>query len=110
MITNDKEDKKPLEVFFQSLISGILNPKLAIFFISFFPQFVDYNKNNIPLQMIILGFILMINTLLIFSLFALFSGSIGNLLLKSKKIKYIFSWFAGIIFIGLGIRLALEKQ
>lgn len=89
----------------RGLIMNILNPKVAIFFLSFLPQFVNYEYGRVPLQMLLLGFIFIILTALIFGLLAYFAGVFSARLLECPRIQEGANIGAGVIFLGLGIKL-----
>jgi threonine/homoserine/homoserine lactone efflux protein len=97
-------------VFWQGVLSNVLNPKIAIFFLAFLPQFVDKGSDHVTLQLVILGI-----TFACFGLcFLLFvgysSGSLGSWLTVRPKYGQFFQRLAGGILIGLGIRLALNER
>ena len=94
-------------IFRQSVIGNALNPKVTLFFLSFLPQFVDEKAGAVGLQMAILGAVFMAVTIVVFGAVALFSGWIGERLRASPAIASRLNLFAGLAFIGLGIRVAL---
>ena len=86
---------------------NVTNPKVGIFFLAFLPQFADPNFGNLDRQIIQLGIIFISATLLIFSGVAWFAGSVGEILRKSQYAEIVINRIAGIIFIGLAIRLII---
>lgn len=108
-------DKRALNValwtiYKQSVIGNALNPKVTLFFLSFLPQFVNFKSGNVEMQMVLLGVIFMVQTVLIFGAVALFSGFIGDWLKRKPAIADRLSLIAGLTFIGLGIRVALPDR
>ena len=108
-------DKRALNValwtiYKQSVIGNVLNPKVTLFFLSFLPQFVNAKSGNVEMQMVLLGVIFMVQTVLIFGAVALFSGFIGDWLKRKPAITDRLSLIAGLTFIGLGIRVALPDR
>lgn len=97
-------------LFRRGFIMNVLNPKVALFFLAFLPQFVSQGSGNVALEMIMLGLIFMVQGMIIFTTIGLLSGAIGNYLLKKPKVSRIFSWLTAAIFATLGIRLALAQK
>lgn len=94
----------------RGFIMNVLNPKVALFFLAFLPQFVSRDSENVAMEMILLGLIFMLQGLIIFTTIGLLSGSISNYLLKKPAISKTFSWLTAGILATLGIRLALARQ
>jgi threonine/homoserine/homoserine lactone efflux protein len=103
-----------IKIYRQSVIANLLNPKVTLFFLSFLPQFVNPVGANIELQMLLLGGIFMLCTLLIFGAIALASGWLGNWLKTraavGNPVGRRLHTLAGITFIGLGLRLAMAQR
>jgi len=97
-------------IFRQSILANIMNPKVALFFLAFFPQFVDRARGGIPLQMLILGSTFVLLTMLGFGVVALLSGEIGRWLNRSAGAGNLIGQVAGCILIGLGLRLAWPER
>ena len=89
---------------------NILNPKVALFFLAFLPQFTVREAGNIPFQMALLGLVFMAQALVIFTLFGYFSGSVGSWLQRRPAAGRYFTWLAGVTFAILGLRLALAER
>ena len=94
-------------IFRQSVVGNALNPKVTLFFLSFLPQFVNEKAGSVGLQMALLGAVFMAVTIVVFGAVALFSGWIGERLRASPAIASRLNLFAGLAFIGLGVRVAL---
>ena len=97
-------------IYRQSVIGNVLNPKVTLFFLAFLPQFVDAQAGHVGTQMAILGLVFMANTLVIFGAVALFSGLIGGWMRRKPVIAERLNLFAGLTFIGLGVRVALPLK
>lgn len=97
-------------VYWQSVLANLLNPKVSLFFLSFLPQFIHPAAGNGELQALFLGGIFMLETLVIFSLIALCSGSLGQWLHTRSAISRHLNHAAGATFIGIGLSLAFSER
>jgi threonine/homoserine/homoserine lactone efflux protein len=93
--------------FLQGTIVAVLNPKTALFFLAFLPQFVDPARGSPTLQTLVLGVILVTIGLLSDSIYVLIAGAAGNLLRRSAIFPRIQRVFSGSVYLGLGITTAL---
>ena len=109
-LAKDNADIALWTVYKQSVIGNALNPKVTLFFLSFLPQFINVNAGQVELQMVLLGVIFMLQTVLIFGAIAFFSGVIGEKLRSNSAIADRLNIFAGIIFIALGMRIAWPER
>jgi threonine/homoserine/homoserine lactone efflux protein len=100
----------PKTVFIQSVTANILNPKVAIFFIALFPQFIRVENGHPSLQMALLGFEFIVCTFIVFSACALFSGQIGEYLRNRTSAAGVLNKLAGAVLIGLGVALAFSRR
>lgn len=92
-------------IFRQGVLTNVLNPKVALFFIAFIPQFVDPARGPVGWQVVMLGLIFDTSGTLVNSLVALIAGSLGDKLRTSRRLSTIQRWFTGTVFIGLAARL-----
>lgn len=97
-------------MFRRGFIMNVLNPKVAMFFLAFLPQFVTPGSEQVPLQMLLLGLVFMLQGVVIFCLIGYFSGSIGQFILTRPKVAKVFNWLTAGVFASLGIRLALAER
>lgn len=98
------------KLYTQGLITALLNPKLAIFFAAFLPQFVDPSSGNVAMQIVLLGLIFSAIGLTSDSSYALLAGSAGEWLKRQPRAINALRWVSGSVFVGLGLRLAVEEQ
>ena len=96
-------------VFGQGVLVGVLNPKTALFFLAFFPQFVDPARGNVELQTWLLGLIFIALATITDGGYALLAGSFGRWLRSNKHFAKGQRYFAAIMFIGLGVSAALTE-
>lgn len=99
-----------LHAFVRAMVTGILNPKVAIFFVAFLPQFVDREAGSVFLQILLLGVIFTVIAVSIDSLVAVAAGSIGAYLTRNPTVARWRERVTGLAFIALGVRLAFEKR
>jgi len=95
-------------VFYQGVIVNVLNPKTALFFFAFLPQFINPARGAVAIQVTMLGTILIFLGTLSDSIYALASGTIGHWLRGNLKFLRAQRYFAGTIYIGLGAATALS--
>jgi len=94
-------EKNTFQLFKQGFIMNVLNPKVSIFFLAFFPGFLFSESMKIVNQFFILGFIFMGVSLVIFSLIAILAGTISNYLTQNSKSGSILKWLQITVFIGI---------
>jgi len=92
-------------VFAQGVITNVLNPKVALFFLAFLPQFINPNGNAFA-QTVKLGLIFDFSGTVVNVTVALAASSVGDALRKRIGSAPLFRWLTGGVFIGLGLRLA----
>ncbi|MEO8356228.1 MAG: LysE family translocator [Chloroflexota bacterium] len=97
-------------LFWQGVLSNVLNPKIAIFFLAFLPQFVDRGSSHMALQMVILGVTFACFGLGFLLLVGYSSGTIGRWLLYRPQYARFFQRAVGGILMGLGIKLAFTER
>jgi threonine/homoserine/homoserine lactone efflux protein len=97
-------------LFWQGVLSNVLNPKIAIFFLAFLPQFVDKGRPQVTLQLITLGLTFAGFGLCFLLVVGYFSGTVGRWLTQRPRYAERFQHVAGGILIGLGIRLAFTER
>jgi len=97
-------------IFRQGVITNVLNPKVALFFLAFLPQFIDATRGSAALQIVLLGLIFDAGGTLVNLLVAYAGGTAGEQLRRSPRLAQIQKWFTGLVFIGLGARLAWQRR
>lgn len=97
-------------LFWQGVLSNVLNPKIAIFFLAFLPQFVDQESSQVTLQMVFLGLTFAAFGLCFLLVVGYSSGILGGWLTHRPQHTQFLQRLAGGILVGLGIRLALTEK
>jgi len=97
-------------VFRQGVLSNVLNPKVALFFVAFLPQFVDPAAGTVGLQMLGFGFAFTLMGLAVLSVVALTSGVLGERLRRSPSFAGALRWLTGSVLVALGLRLAVPER
>lgn len=111
-----RDDSNPLEIpgassargaFQRGVIVNILNPKLALFFLAFLPQFVVPSRGSVPRpsvsgQLVFLGLLFISVAIVIDGIYAMTSGIIGNLLNRSERFARVQNRLAGLTYLSLG--------
>ena len=105
-----QESLTAAQLYRRGIIMNITNPKVSIFFLAFLPQFADPARGSLTLQMLLLGVVFIVSTVLVFGGVALAAGSLGEWLGKSGRTQKIMNRVAGVVFIGLAIRLATVER
>lgn len=95
------------KIFAQAFLMNLLNPKVALFFLAFLPQFVSADQGSVPVQLFLLGFGFGIISFAVFSFAGLFSATIGQYVRTRPVLTRLLDCIAGTAFILLGLRLAV---
>ncbi|WP_420410682.1 LysE family translocator [Roseibium sp.] len=96
--------------FRQALYSELLNPKTALFFLAFLPQFVQPENGFVLIQLTILGLVFVALGLLSTLVYAFGAGTLGGLVRRNPAILKWQGKVVGTIFCTLGVRLALQER
>jgi len=96
-------------IFWQGFLSDVLNPKVAIFYVAFLPQFIGVSDQNIKSQLLLLGFTLNMIGITTNIIIVCFAAYATRKLRSNESISRILSKMMGVVFIWLGVRLASEK-
>jgi threonine/homoserine/homoserine lactone efflux protein len=96
-------------LFFKGMLANAINPKVALFFLSFLPQFVAPARGAANLQTFLLGLTFTLQAAVLFGLLGYFSGAIGQWLARRPSAGMWLDRTAGAIFIALGLRLIVAR-
>ena len=104
LVLNEKADRKSLiNLFKQGFFMNVLNPKVSIFFLAFFPGFIYSSTQSTTIQFYVLGGLFMLQALIIFSLVSLLSGNFASYLKTNPTFNSKIKWFKILVFAGIAI-------
>ncbi|MQA42714.1 LysE family translocator [Rugamonas aquatica] len=98
------------KIFFQGFLTNVLNPKVALFFLAFVPQFISADSSSKPLAFIVLGCIFNFNGMLWCNGLAVFTAFASARLKVKPLVALWLNRVTGGLFLALGLRLALAEQ
>lgn len=98
------------QLYRRGILMNITNPKVSIFFLAFLPQFADPARGSLTLQMLLLGGLFILATIVVFGGIALVSGMLGNWLNRSPAVQRLMNRLTGTIFVALALRLVLSPR
>lgn len=95
----------PVRLFLKGLVVNAINPKVALFFLAFLPQFVAPARGAASWQMAQLGLVFTAQAVLVFGAIGWFAGGVGERLQRQPAIRVWLDRIAGTVFVALGLRL-----
>ncbi|MFV0455425.1 MAG: LysE family translocator [Pseudomonas sp.] len=105
-----KKDAELYDLLSKGLITTLMNPKVLLFFISFFPQFVAPGGEHHTASFLVLGFTYALVAFLTDATFAMLAGSAAGSMSRNRSLQKLMDRVVGGVFIALGIRLALIRS
>ena len=105
--TDSKEQKNYKQLFVQGFFMNVLNPKVTIFFLAFFPSFLFSETMSTVIQFYVLGGLFIVVSFFIFSSIALMASFIKDYTLRHKNSGTIFKWLQIVVFIGIAVFILL---
>ncbi|MDM5375430.1 LysE family translocator [Bacillus cereus] len=105
---NNEDEHTHTSCFRQGFLTNLLNPKVAVFFLTFLPQFLNPNHNTF-IQLLVMGLTYLVLTAIWFAFYIFLIDKISAFMKKPKTQRYI-QGLTGVVLIGFGIKLAFEKS
>jgi threonine/homoserine/homoserine lactone efflux protein len=109
-ITNNIEKKSLSKLFWQGVFTNVLNPKVALFFLAFLPQFIHPEKGNTAMQILLLGLWFNFSGTIVNTVVAILFGKLGNWLANKQAFIKWQNKITGLLLVGLGIKIALSSR
>ena len=103
-------ERRLRRVFWQGAVVNVLNPKTALFFFAFLPQFVDPEKGSTGLQIAVLGLVFVVVAVVSDSIWALAAGTASERLRNSRRFLTLRRYVSGSVFVGLGALAATARK
>lgn len=100
----------PGRAYLRGIVMNVTNPKVSIFFLAFLPQFTRPEMGSLPLQMLLLGAVFILATLLVFGAISLLAGVLGQWLRRSARAQQLLNKTAGVVFAALALKLAVASR
>jgi threonine/homoserine/homoserine lactone efflux protein len=110
-VSGDQPTMEPVSlrrIYSQGVVVNVLNPKTALFFFAFLPQFVDSSHGSAGTQMLLLGCLFTGLAMMTDGSYALLAGTFGQWLKQSRAFASVQRYVAGTVYIGLGLTTALS--
>lgn len=98
------------KLYRRGIIMNITNPKVSVFFLAFLPQFADPSRGPISLQLLLLGGVFIMATILVFGSIAVLAGTLGHWMNRSVRFQNVVNKLAGTVFVFLALRLATTAR
>ncbi|MEZ4838038.1 LysE family translocator [Flavobacterium sp.] len=105
--SNINNKKSLLSLFKQGFVMNVLNPKVTLFFLAFFPGFVDEKSENVTQQIYFLGFLFMLQAFVIFSLICFLADKLTVFLRNNKHFAVFLKWFQIVVFIFITVLILI---
>ncbi|MEJ1223474.1 LysE family translocator [Sediminicola sp. 1XM1-17] len=98
------------QLYRKGFIMNVLNPKVTIFFLAFFPGFLFSKELSTVVQFYVLGLLFMLVSFVIFGLIALLSGAISNYITRHSGVGQFLKWMQIVVFIGIGLYILFSDK
>jgi len=106
----DGKGRKFGKLYLRGIVMNVTNPKVAIFFLAFLPQFADPSIGSMTVQLLVFGGLFIVAAFVVFGAISWGAGSLGEWLQKSGRAQRIMNRVAGTVFVGLAVKLVLTER
>jgi threonine/homoserine/homoserine lactone efflux protein len=106
--TSERPPRRLDRLYRQGIVVNVLNPKTALFFFAFLPQFVDVEAGSVGLQILLLGLLFLVLATLSDGMYAIAAGTASDWLRGKPRFLRAERWVSGTVLVGLGVTAALS--
>ncbi|PWA11195.1 LysE family translocator [Pueribacillus theae] len=110
LLLQEQKNRRLKELYRKGIIMNVLNPKVSLFFLALLPQFVNKSAGHIPMQMVLLGFVFIVQALVVFGTVSFLSDKIRHLLMNNPAIAKKMNLVEGTILAIIGLQVALSEK
>jgi threonine/homoserine/homoserine lactone efflux protein len=103
VLDGDRPGVTVRRAFGQGFVVNLFNPKIALFFLSFLPQFIRADSGRPVMQAIVLGLVFCVLGVVSDSSYSLLASSLRHVLVKGRALPFVQRYVAGTVFVGLGV-------
>ena len=93
----------------QGILMNVTNPKVSLFFLALLPQFAKPQLGSVTVQLLLLGGLFIVATIIVFGAIALLAGTLNRWFLRSERGQLLLNRLAGVVFVGLALKIATTK-
>ncbi|WP_394828972.1 LysE family translocator [Pendulispora albinea] len=94
-------------VYLEGVVVNVFNPKVILFFLAFLPQFIDPRAGSVPLQIVVLGLVLLTLGLVSDIVYVIGAGSLGQWMRTRASFRRYQRYISGVVYLGLGATTAM---
>ncbi|MCG7984332.1 MAG: LysE family translocator [Candidatus Thiodiazotropha lotti] len=105
LTSRERVSLSPVQLYRRGIIMNVTNPKVTIFFLAFLPQFTNPQQSQVAQQIMLLGSLFILVTLVTFGVIAFLAGSLGTWFNQSPKAQQYLNRIAGLVLIALALNL-----
>ena len=106
--TSERPPRRLDRLYRQGIVVNVLNPKTALFFFAFLPQFVQVDQGSVGLQIAVLGIFFLVLAIISDGMYALAAGTASDWLRGNPRFLRAERWISGTVLVGLGLTAALS--
>jgi threonine/homoserine/homoserine lactone efflux protein len=106
--TDNVQKKTTFQLFKTGFWMNVLNPKVTIFFLAFFPQFLFSSEISTVIQFYVLGGLFILTSFVVFSTIAILAGSIADYTKTHKNAGVFFKWLQIVVFVGIAVFILVD--